>query len=251
MTKSVTKSNNNVQTAKEIMPDYIKQGTNRGNENVTANEIQLPRIDIIQGLSPQIQKKKDQYIDGAEVGDLFNTLTNSLYGGEVIFVPVSFKVSYLVWIDRKKDSAGGLCGVFDTQEEAEKFVANPETEDSDKMEIVTTHEHLVLLDNGEEVIISMAKSKGKVSRKLNSLVRLAGGDRFSRSYVLSTVEDSSRQGEFMNFSVTTGGFPSQALYEKAEKLYEEIARGAKTINTSYEEDTSDVEFEDEQGEAAY
>ena len=223
------------------LPSYIKQGQNRGNENVSNEDLQLPRIDVLQALSPQINKKKDEYIEGAEVGMLFNTLTGELYPDGVGITPVSFVKRHLVWVDRKKDSEGGLRGVFDTADEAERFVE--EQSDEDKLEVVPTAEHLVLLDDGTEVILSMAKSKMKVSRKFNSLVRLNAGDRFSRRYLMTTVDDKSSQGEFQNIALNNSGFPSEEVYFKAEALYEAIASGAKKqAGANYDSAESKAEY---------
>ena len=234
MSKQVTKK-------EDQMPAYIKQGQNRGNENVNNDDLQLPRIDVLQALSPQINKKKDEYIDGAEVGMLFNTLTGELYPEGVRVTPISFIKRHLVWVDRKKDSEGGLRGVFDTAEEAEAFIESQD--DEDKLEAVPTAEHLVLLDDGSEVILSMAKSKMKVSRKWNSLIRLNGGDRFSRSYKISTVDDKSAQGEFQNMAITNDGFPEEDVYLMAEKLYEAISSGStKQKPANYDNAESDSEY---------
>lgn len=223
------------------LPSYIKQGQNRGNENVSNEDLQLPRIDVLQALSPQINKKKDEYIEGAEQGMLFNTLTGELYPDGVGVTPVTFTKRHLVWVDRKKDSDGGLRGVFDTPEEAEEFIQAQE--DEDKLELVPTAEHLVLLDDGTEVILSMAKSKMKVSRKFNSLVRLNGGDRFGRRYKITTVDDSSSQGEFQNIAFANDGFPSEEVYLKAEALYESIQSGAtKQATGNYDGASSESEY---------
>lgn len=232
----------------ESLPSYIKQGNSRGNENVSKDDIQLPRIDVLQALSPQINPKKDNYIDGAESGMLFNTLTGELYE-TVQFVPVTFVKRFLVWVNRKKDAKGGLRGVFNSADEAEQFVA--QHEEKDKLEIVPTAEHLVLLASGDEVILSMAKSKMKVSRKFNSLVRLNGGDRFSRLYTLSTVSDEGPKGEFMNISIGNASlcWPNEALYRKAEALYESVTSGARKVNAAYDEsadiDGGEANSEDE------
>ena len=71
-TKAVTKKETQ-------LPAYMKEGGNRGSENVTSQDVMLPRIDIIQDMSPQHKKTKPEYIEGAEVGMLFNTLTMDLH----------------------------------------------------------------------------------------------------------------------------------------------------------------------------
>lgn len=224
----------NLAAQQDQVPDYIKQGQNRGSENVSQDDLQLPRIDVLQALSPQVNKKKDEYIDGAEVGMIFNTLTGELYPEGIHITPVSFVKRFLVWVDRKQDAEGGLRGVFDTAEDAEAFMEDQE--DESKLELVPTAEHLVLLDNGDEVILSMAKSRMKVSRKFNSLVRLNSGDRFSRRYKVTSVDDKSAKGEFQNIKVENAGYPSKEVYEKAEQLYTAIASGSvKQRTASYSE----------------
>lgn len=225
------------------LPSYIKQDSNRGNENVTNDDIQLPRIDVLQALSPQVMKKKDEYIEGAEVGMLFNTLTGELYPDGIHFTPVSFVKRYLVWVDRQQDSNGGLRGVFDEPAEAEAFLE--QQEDANKLEVVPTAEHLVILDDGDEVILSMSKSKMKVSRKFNSLIRLNGGDRFSRRYHLTTVDDEGPQGEYQNFKIANAedqAWPSEEVYLKAEKLYEAIQGGKKQASGNYDGVESSAEY---------
>lgn len=229
-----------VAKTKDQMPTYIKQGTNRGNENVTQEDLQLPRIDVLQGLSPQINKKKDEYIKNAEVGMIFNTLTGELYPEGISFTPISFVKRYLVWVDRKMDNKGGLRGVFDSEAEAEAFF--DEQDDKDKLEIAPTAEHLVILNNGDEVIISMAKSKMKVSRKFNSLIRLNGGDRFGHRYLLTSIDDEGAKGEYQNLKIEKDGYPSEEVYVKAEKLYEAIASGAKQKSGNYDSEVSDAEY---------
>lgn len=140
------------------------------------------------------------------------------------------------------DSSGGLRGVFDDEQEANRFVAADP--DKAKLEVVPTAEHFVLLDDGSEVILSMSKSKMKVSRKFNSLVRLSGGDRFSRSYMVTSVEDEGAQGEYQNINLTQDGYPSKDVYLKAEQLYSAMAAGEKqkTANYSDVEDTETTAY---------
>ncbi len=88
----------------------------------------------------------------------------------------------------------------------------------------------------------MAKSKMKVSRKFNSLVRLNGGDRFSRAYAITSVDDKGSQGEYQNISIANNGFPSEDVYSKAESLYEAIQAGAKQASGNYD-NTSGEETE--------
>jgi hypothetical protein len=215
------------------LPAYIKQGEGRGNENVESEDVQIPRISVLQALSPQIKKSDPAYIDGAEQGTIFNVLTGELHTDGIKFIPVYFEKDHLVWKTRK--SGGGLVARCANAQEAEGLASTDET-----YEYVPSPNHVcILLKDGEpdcEVSIPMATSKQKVSRRLNSLIRLNQGDRFSRVYHLIAVEDESPSGEYWNFAVENEGFPSESGYLAAEKLYDSISSGTKKVSTDYSDD---------------
>ena len=75
-----------------------------------SSEMQIPFIRVLQALSPQLNKKKPEYIEGAEQGDMFNTVTNQFWSGEegIIVVPCYQSTKYLEFIPR--DSGGGFQG---------------------------------------------------------------------------------------------------------------------------------------------
>ena len=78
-----------------------------GLENVTQEDLIIPRLKLVQALSPQVQKHDGAYIEGISVGDVFNTVTNEFWSGEkgLTVVPVSYKRVFLEWGPKK---AGGL-----------------------------------------------------------------------------------------------------------------------------------------------
>ena len=82
----------------------------------------------------------------------------------------------------------------------------------------------------EEVVVSMSKSQMKVSRNLNTLVNLAGGDRFSKMYAFTVVQDENKAGDkFFNWKVQPKGFVSKPMYERAEKTYEAVSSGLRKV----------------------
>ncbi len=221
------------------VPAYLKQdGAGRGNENVESQDVQIPRISLLQDLSPQIKEKNAEYIDGAKPGMVFNVLTGELFPDGLEFVPVFFEKDHLVWKTRK--SGGGLVARCETPQEAQALADTEAT-----YEYVESPNHVcILMKDGEpdcEVSIPMATSKAKVSRRLNSLIRLNQGDRFSRVYKLLAVEDESPSGEYWNFAVENVGWPSEPAYLAAETLYDSITSGRKRYTTDYSDDTADTE----------
>jgi len=201
------------------VPDYIKQGTGRGSEEVKSSDMVLPRLEIVQALSPIKETDPD-----AREGMIFNSVTQEIIGDVAYFVPIYYRMEYLVWKDQ--DQGGGFFGSFPTLEQAEER-KNGEVrngENPDYLEIVDTPVHygLRITPEGyqEQIVISMAKTKSKVSRKWNAMIQIAGGDRFSRVYKISAFTDENKKGQkFKNFVVQPAGFPPKPVYDEAERLY--------------------------------
>ena len=224
------------------IPDFLKQG-NRGAENVGTDDMIIPRIELIQALSPVRKKSDPAYIEGAEEGMLYNNVTRTLYGTEVTVVPVYYTKQFLVWKDRKAGGGGsnGFRGAFASKELADRAIAELAEE---ALEVSDTAQHFVLVRNGDdwqEAVISMAKSKVKVSKRWNSLMRLSNTDSFSRAYKLSaTTETNARNESYFNFNVAALGFVNKELYERAEKLYETIRTGAVKVSNDYDGEVNEV-----------
>jgi hypothetical protein len=75
-----------------------------------SSEMQIPFIRLLQPLSPQLNKKKAEFIEGASSGDAFNNVTGQHWDGEKgISVIVCFQTTkYLEFVPR--DSGGGFKG---------------------------------------------------------------------------------------------------------------------------------------------
>lgn len=221
------------------MPDFLrdKQGSARGRENVGAEDLVIPRLEIVQDLSPARKKQDPNYIEGAEEGMLYNNVTRELYGTSVVVIPVGYVKEWLLWKDRKK--GGGFGGAFANEEEARRAIDL--LEDADDWAAVDTGQQFCVLvkPNGEleEIVVSMAKSKAKVSRKWNSLIRIANADSFARAYKLSAILDTNKQNQqFYNFDVKPAGYPIQAAYEKAERMYKAFMAGHVSASREAEDD---------------
>lgn len=224
------------------IPDYLKEEMDdtRGNEGVTKEDLVIPRISIVQALSPELKSKEPEYIEGAEQGMLFNTLTRELYTSLQI-VPVTFMKSWLLWKDRKK--GGGFGGSFDDEQSAIDEMENQENPNDWEVTDTPTHFCLAVTPSGkvEEVVIPMPKSKAKISRQFNSLIRINGGPRFSRAYEISGVGDKNGAGEdFWNFAVKNHGFIPEELFRIAERAYKDIYEGSKIfkVDDNYSDNTT-------------
>lgn len=231
------------------LPDYIKQGGGRGNEGVSTSDLVIPRLEIVQALSPCRKRTDPAYIEGAEEGMLYNNVTRKLYTGPVLVVPVLFKKEYQLWLDRQKSgNTQGFRGAFATDLEARQRRDELPQAEKEICELIEAHVHFCLLvdpNDGsvEEICLSMSRSKMKVSRRWNSLIRMFGGDRFSHVYKVLTVEESGQKGDFYNIALAAAGYPSKELYERAEALYDAIQRGERSVSREFEDDAIDADSE--------
>lgn len=218
----------------ENLPAFLQNsGTQRrGTEDVGADDIVIPRLELVQALSPCRKKNDPAYIEGAEEGLLFNSLTRELYGSAVEVIPVKFRKEYLIWKDRKK--GGGFRGSFPTELEAEQ--ARRQLEDGEDCEVLDTGVMFCLrVDGGrlEEIVVSMAKSRMKTARKWNSLIRLTQHDSFAKRYEISAVQEKNSNGDdYWNIAVKPLGFVDENQYKSAEELYRVIESGGVVADRS-------------------
>lgn len=230
-------------TVLQEVPDFLKNnsGQARGTEQVSSDDLMIPRLELVQDLSPCRKKTDPQYIPGCEEGMFYNNISRQLYGTSVLVIPVYFKKEWLIW--KNRDAGGGFRGAFDSERLAKEALIN--LEDADDCEIVDTAQMFCLVygssSNLEEAVISMSKSKMKASRAWNSLIRLAGGDSFSRVYKIESFMDTNSKNQtFYNFKISNFGFPTQAVYEKAESLYNSIRNGGITVDRTFDSEAETV-----------
>ena len=86
-------------------------GDKAGFEDLSIEVMSLPFINILQDLSPQVKKKSDNYVEGAEPGMFFNTGTKEVFAYLDVTV-VKFEHTFLRW----RPNRGGYFGQFSPEE---------------------------------------------------------------------------------------------------------------------------------------
>ena len=76
-------------------------GVDTGMDSVTSADVTLPRFTVLQGLSPQVNSRKDEYIDGAKMGMILNTATNKVMDSQRL-VFAYYQRRYIEWTPRDK-----------------------------------------------------------------------------------------------------------------------------------------------------
>lgn len=218
------------------VPEFLQQYGAVGNESVGVEDIVIPRLGLIQQLSPEVDDSDPKFIEGAKPGDFFNSLTRELYQSPVSVVFVDRKKEFTVF--KKRSAGGGFRGSFLSEAEAKATIAAGD-EPADQMEIVETATNfgLILDEVGHvrsEIVIPMTSTKLKVDRQINSMIRLRGAARFASVFYLESTKEKNDKGTFYNIKATIGPWVSQNIAEAGKRMYDAIHSGDRKIDTGYE-----------------
>ena len=210
----------------------------------------IPRIAIAQALSEVLKKKNEaKYIEGVEVGDMYNPTTREAIKGDegFLFVPSKVIITYVEWADR--DSGEGILNNFGT--DATAYLAAPKNEkgarigSKPKSEIVKTfnvYGHIVDGDKHSPVWIPMSKSLASCARQLNTLISMQQHPKtgkalpaFACVYKFTSMIMSSGTKDWFVYKVENQGMVTSIdLYNKGKAFYESLSK--EPITTVADED---------------
>lgn len=204
--------------ADEVYGDVV---IGAGMEGVSIADIGIPFLRILQALSPQV-KKGPARIDGAEEGDIYNTVTQEVAKAEtgVLVIPCGYKKEWIEWVPR--ESGGGLVQVHKSEAILSQTVKGGERGTKDVLpngnEIVTTAYHSVLVLGGDgetsKAVISMSSTQLKKSRawngKMSGKKLVIGGNKvpaptFAYVYRLTTVLEERDGNSWGNWEISDAG----------------------------------------------
>ena len=230
--------------------DFVKD-SGMGLENIYKEDLALPFLKLLQSGSYETKKKHAKYVEGAEPGMFYNTVTKKLYDGEkgIEVIPVYYKMTYPEWAPFEKaegrpvhNDRGPEIMSQTTQNDRNKdMLANGN-------EIIKTANHFVIIlgNKPEKALMTMKTTQLKTSRQWNSLIenefesdpssgKSVPAPRFSRIYKLNSVENS---GSFSwhGYSVSLlRKVDNASLYQMAKEFYGSLKRGQQKAEASTED----------------
>lgn len=187
-----------------------------GMESATGKDLLIPRLGILQALSPQVQRKKAEYIEGAEVGDIADLGMGEVFKEGVLFLPVLFKKEWLEWSPR--DTGKGLVAIH-----ADPSIMDLTTR-NDKNQPVLANGNLIsetaqffglnLSARRRRCYVPMTSTQLKKARKwltmaMDEKLARADGSEFTppmyyRSYLLGSADEANSQGDWAGWTVKRG-----------------------------------------------
>ena len=241
------------------VPSAFMEDAGSGLENIGAEDVTIPRLKILQALSPEVNKHDGKYVEGAVSGDIINTVSSTLYNEDnpLVVLPVAYKRLFLEWTPR--ESGGGLVAQHEDPEILSKTTKNEMYQDvlenGNYIQTSATHFVLVINKDGgyDTAMISMAGTQLKRSRTWNSMmasVKMKSGDKvftppsFSHKYTLSCVQESNDRGTWFGWGINASGQVTEAempYYEAAKNFAEQVG-GINLSQTSASTETGDAPF---------
>ena len=92
MSKQVAKAKTTAVSAADEFEDMAGEGL----ENVTAGDLTIPRVDILQQMSPSVQKGGSEYVEGFEPGKIAESATQKVFD-EITFLPCLVRHVWIEW----------------------------------------------------------------------------------------------------------------------------------------------------------
>ena len=210
-----------------------------GMQGMDRDDFAMPFLRVLGQLSPETNKRDAKYIEGAEPGMIFNTVTKQTYDGEkgLNIIPCGYKREYVEWSDRGEGTSAPVA-----IHSVSSGIIKEATRGADWKDrlpngnyLENTASYFVMAEDLQMALISMKSTQLKVSRNWNTMmntIKLKGKDglftpaAYSHVYNLKTVQQSNDKGTWFGWSVSlVGPVQDKSLYEAAKTFASSVATG--------------------------
>ena len=222
--------------------NVFEEDAAKGLGKIGQEDLALPFLKILGQLSPEVNKRDGKYVEGAEPGMIYNSVSGDLYDGVkgIEVIPCFYKLEYIEWKDRG-DGPGAPVAIYDSSSDImskTKADANYKDRLPNGNYIEKTASHFVIItgDSPATALISMKSTQLKISRKWNSMmsgIKLKGKNglytpaSFSHIYKLKTTQMSNDKGTWFGWEVSKiGPITDASIYQQAKSFSESISKGA-------------------------
>ena len=221
--------------------NIFEADANQGVGNLTQEDLALPFLKILGQLSPEVNKRDGKYVQGAEPGMIYNSVTGEMFDGVngVEVIPCHYKLEYIEWRDRGEGSGAPVAIHSSSSDIMSKTTRDASYKDrlpnGNYIEKTASHFVIVNSDTPSTALIAMKSTQLKISRKWNSMmasIKMKGKNGmftpafFSHTYNLRTTQMSNDKGTWFGWEVSkVGPVQDTAIYQQAKSFAESISKG--------------------------
>tara|TARA_Y100001951_G_scaffold20913_1_gene15920 strand:- start:645 stop:1391 length:747 start_codon:yes stop_codon:yes gene_type:complete len=182
---------------------------NFGLEKMTAQDLAIPFLSLVQKTSPQ----NILDLEGCKPGMIFNTVTNKLYK-ELTVLPCGYKRAFVEWVPREK--GGGYVSEHLPNSEITRKPRNKRGEivlENGNILVETAYQFVINVNgkSADQGVISMSSTQLKKSRRWNSMMiglkvphpngTMVTPASFSHKYKLKTMAEKNDQGTWHGWDI--------------------------------------------------
>jgi hypothetical protein len=222
--------------------NIFEEDAAKGLGKIGQEDLALPFLKILGQLSPEVNKRDGKYVEGAEPGMIYNSVSGDLYDGVkgIDVIPCFYKLEYIEWKDRG-EGPGAPVAIYDSSSDImSKTKADASYKDrlpnGNYIEKTASHFVIITGDSPSTALISMKSTQLKISRKWNSMmsgIKLKGKNglytpaSFSHIYKLKTTQMSNDKGTWFGWEVSkVGPITDASIYQQAKTFSDSISKGA-------------------------
>lgn len=241
----------------EEVPEFLRKemGNAAGLEDVAQSDILIPRLGLCQALSPQKRKSHSLYIEGLAEGQLFNTVTQEIYGDSLDVILLFFFKNRIKYIPI--DDGGGIdcmstdgltggryhpddCGIC----QFSKFGNGAEAEPGEKQDppMCTMYHNLMsfIPKVGQPIAISFKSTGLKVTKQLLGQIRLSRMPMYAKHYHIDVTTARSGDQEWYEKRFTAGKFVDEKMFSEMEAAFKSLKEANVKVDTTGEDTDFDV-----------
>lgn len=217
-----------VAAAPEAQAPAVYDGPSGISDNITTQDLRLPRVALMQALSPSV-------VDGThKVGTLVNSLTQEEIKAPAIITPCFVFKNVIKW--KPREQGGGMLYkttniTADVQRDL-AWVGDQKPQADAYINVVCT----IAGQEGMPMIVSFCRTSYKTGQDLATLTTLFKPS-WSYKYELGAKLSKNKLGQpYYIYTIKRAGKTTEAEAAEALELYKNVK--GMTITTDYEGDTS-------------
>lgn len=222
--------NTNIQNIPGQSIGAIYQGPTGLADNITSKDLRLPRIALLQSLSPQVQNEGEKY----KPGMFIDTLTQDILKAPITFIPSFVFSNVIKWKPRAE--GGGM--IWKTTNPTPEQLKEIQWNGNEKP-TADQYINVVCTVPGVDVplILSLCKTSLKAGQTLATLIQLSGCA-WKYNYELDAIKTTNAKGTFYVMRTKRGALSTPEQMTSAAELYEQVK--GMSIDTDYEGSTHET-----------
>lgn len=218
-------------------------GIQRGLENANSEDILIPRIKLLQALSPEVQEPNSNL----KPGDFVNSVSGEKLPNPLTVIPILFLKSRIKFMPRESGggidcrSQDGIRPSFGKMYQAFCKICqfSQWNEDNGEAPLCTSFiNFIVMLPDIPElsfISLSFGKTSYKAGQKMLSIAKFRGGDLFSYYYIIGSNLIRNPKGQFFVLTASPSGKVTAEQYQQAAQNYEILKSLRFDIHTEEEQ----------------